>query len=69
MKVTRIEELTIGVYKIKWKGGGSSLASIGCDAQGRLWMAPSNWINMDKTYIDNCLEGIKYFKLIKAKKW
>ena len=69
MKATRIEELTIGVYKIKWKGGGSSLASIGCDAKGRWWMAPCNWINMDKTYIDNCLEGIKYFKLIKAKKW
>lgn len=69
MKVTRIEDLTFGVYKIKWKSGGSSLASVGYDAKGRWWMAPCNWINMDKTYIDEYLNNIKYFKLIKANKW
>lgn len=58
-----------GVYRIYWKNGGSSLASVGYDHSGRKWMAPCNWINMDKTYIDEHIGDIEKFKLIKENKY
>lgn len=33
----------LGVYRIWWKSGGSSVASIGNDYNGNRWMAPANW--------------------------
>ena len=32
-----------GIYKIYWKSGGSSLASIGSMHNGERWIAPINW--------------------------
>ena len=32
-----------GLYKIWWKSGGCSLASIGQDSDGNRWLAPTNW--------------------------
>lgn len=40
-------ELRHGLYLVRWKGdGGASLASVGSDAGGRRWYAPTNWITV-----------------------
>jgi hypothetical protein len=36
-------KLPLGVYRLYWKGGGYSLASIGQLDDGTHWFAPSNW--------------------------
>lgn len=36
--------MTHGVYVLRWKTGGESLASVGSDEWGRNWFAPSNWL-------------------------
>lgn len=33
----------LGIYKIYWKSGGSSVAAIGNDYEGNRWVAPANW--------------------------
>lgn len=35
--------LPLGLYRMFWKDGGSSLASIGQTYNGTRWFAPSNW--------------------------
>lgn len=35
-----------GLYKVYWREGGSSVAAVGCDRAGRLWLAPTNWITV-----------------------
>lgn len=35
---------TLGLYRLTWKKGGSSLASVGQDGHGRRWFSASNWI-------------------------
>jgi hypothetical protein len=37
-----------GVYRVFWKSGGSSLASVGSTYDGTRWMAPTNWTSADK---------------------
>lgn len=32
-----------GLYRVFWKSGGSSLASIGVTDDGGRWLAPTNW--------------------------
>ena len=40
--------LANGLYRIYWKDGDSSLAAVGCLANGTRWYAPTNWINLEK---------------------
>ena len=35
--------LDYGIYKIFWKSGGCSLASVGGTYNGTRWLAPTNW--------------------------
>jgi hypothetical protein len=35
-----------GLYRLHWKEGGASLASVGRDRYGRVWFAPTNWIKV-----------------------
>ena len=35
----------LGLYRIYWKSGGYSLASVGYTYNGTRWIAPSNWIS------------------------
>ncbi len=32
-----------GVYRLYWKSGGSSVASVGRLSYGGMWFAPANW--------------------------
>jgi hypothetical protein len=36
-------QLPLGVYRLFWKQGGSSLAAVGQLHDGTHWFAPSNW--------------------------
>lgn len=40
-----------GVYCLFWKGGGSSVASVGSLHDGSRWFAPSNWTSAVPTGI------------------
>lgn len=33
-----------GLYRIHWRSGGTSLASIGVTPDGGRWVAPTNWV-------------------------
>jgi hypothetical protein len=38
-----LDKLPIGIYRVYWQSGGSSLASVGMDYTGKRWIAPTNW--------------------------
>lgn len=64
--------LTHGVYKIYWKGGGKSLASIGYTYDGTNWFAPCNWTTESNTkplVASTDWGKIKKIKLIKLNKY
>lgn len=43
MTKDQAKKLSPGIYKIYWKNGGDSLASVGVDEKGDRWLAPTNW--------------------------
>lgn len=43
MTLKEAKKLKNGLYKIYWKDGGYSLASIGRLHNGKPWFAPDNW--------------------------
>lgn len=43
MKGEDVNALSLGLYRIYWYGGGSSLAAVGQDGHGCRWLAPINW--------------------------
>lgn len=45
MKFKDVKKLPLGVYRINWKSGGTSVATIGATANGGRWLAPSNWVS------------------------
>ena len=38
-----IKNCKLGLYRIYWKGGGSSVGAIGQLYDGERWIAPCNW--------------------------
>ena len=55
-----MKNLPHGIYRLYWKQGGSSVASVGSLADGTRWFAPSNWINVPSTDWSN----VSYVELI-----
>jgi hypothetical protein len=45
MKEEEVKQLVNGIYRIYWKSGGSSLASVGVTFNGGRWLAPINWVS------------------------
>jgi hypothetical protein len=45
-----VQQLKLGIYRVYWKTGGCSVASVGFFANGERWIAPANWINIDFNY-------------------
>jgi len=43
MKKSDVAKLKLGVYRIYWKSGGSSVAAVGALYDGTRWVAPANW--------------------------
>lgn len=52
MTKKQVRKLKFGVYRVWWKSGGNSVASIGFFADGTRWFSPSNWINKDKANLE-----------------
>lgn len=46
MNKNQIEKVVHGIYKIFWKEGGISVASVGSTPDGKRWFAPTNWTNV-----------------------
>jgi len=44
MTQAQANELPLGLYRIHWKDGGSSLAAVGYNYKGNHWFAPTNWL-------------------------
>lgn len=44
----KLADLSIahGLYIIHWREGGTSLAAVGFDADGKKWFAPTNWLTV-----------------------
>jgi Lar family restriction alleviation protein len=42
-RIEPTDAVPLGLYRIHWKTGGSSLAAVGMDHSGARWMAASNW--------------------------
>ena len=40
-----VEEMNHGLYRLHWKDGGTSLASVGSNQRGDRWYAATNWIS------------------------
>jgi hypothetical protein len=49
MNAKEAKNLSLGLYRLFWKSGGSSLASVGQDESGNKWIAPINWITPGAT--------------------
>jgi hypothetical protein len=51
--VTKLEArvLALGLYRLHWHTGGSSLASVGQLHDGTRWFAPCNWTSSGKAGI------------------
>ncbi len=46
------QKIKPGLYRVFWKEGGSSLASVGMKADGGMWLAPTNWIHPTENQSD-----------------
>jgi len=53
--MTQVEakDLAHGLYRINWKSGGFSLASVGSTHNGTRWYAPTNWVGFSPSP-NNC---------------
>ncbi len=49
MRRSEADKLRHGVYRLFWKGGGSSVAAVGSLHDGAAWYAPSNWVSATPT--------------------
>ncbi len=56
-----LHTVPLGIYKIFWKDGGTSLASVGNLHDGVRWIAPINWTSKDSPTgrMDECASDIK----------
>lgn len=62
MNKNEVKLLSSGLYKIYWKTGGTSQASVGVMADGGKWLAPTNWVA--PTSDPNIWKSIEKVKLI-----
>ena len=44
MKQEKAARLRNGIYIVYWKSGGKSIAAVGQKQNGKMWLAPINWI-------------------------
>jgi len=67
MKKKDVKALKTGLYEILWNTGGTSLASIGITANGKRWMAPTNW-SSGSTSNRIFWKGVKKVSIVKLAK-
>jgi hypothetical protein len=66
MKKKLFNSLKLGVYRVYWKSGGSSLAAIGQDHAGNRWVAPTNWTGEAKDDDSVKVAYVDMYKRIEA---
>ncbi len=44
MKKELVLQLGPGIYRVEWKDGSESIASVGIGPDGTRWIAPTNWV-------------------------
>lgn len=57
-------KLDHGLYKIYWKDGSCSMASVGSLHSGKRWFAPTNWTSKDHNIASSCWNKVKDVKCI-----
>lgn len=67
MKKNEIKNIKHGLYRIWWRLGGNSLASVGSTRSGRRWFAATNWINPEKEFFDEHYQAIRKLTLIRKR--
>jgi hypothetical protein len=65
-------QLEEGIYRLYWKEGGYSLAAVGFDKVGKVWYAPTNWVDHIPCYDWDKIEQVelietKWRELIETK--
>lgn len=50
MRRKEVDKISPGLYEVRWKSGGKSLAAVGITANGTRWLAPTNWISISYDY-------------------
>ena len=63
MTKKQINKLKFGCYRVWWKSGGYSVASLGFFRDGTRWLAPSNWITFP-TEFNNIWPSIRKMTFI-----
>lgn len=58
-----VNDLPNGVYRIHWEEGGESVASIGRNRRGEVWICPANWIS-GPVYLEEIISQIESVQLI-----
>ena len=46
MKKSEVQKISRGVYRVHWKGGGVSVATVGIAPDGDQRLPPTNWANV-----------------------
>lgn len=62
VKLPEVGKIKAGLYKVFWKSGGDSLASVGYGRDGKAWIAPTNWVWMQ--YFDDVIDRIEEMQSI-----
>lgn len=47
MTADEVRNLPLGVYRLHWASGGSSVAAVGQLHDGSRWIAPANWTSRE----------------------
>ena len=47
-----VKALRLGIYRLHWKSGGTSVASVGMIENGDKWMAPTNWVRPSENQLN-----------------
>lgn len=63
-----MKECELGIYEVFWKGGGSSIASIGMRDNGERWVAPTNWSSKKGSDPTGNLDGAERIELLYHRK-
>lgn len=50
MTQEQVKKMPHGLYRVYWKEGGYSLASMGSCYDGSRWICPCNWTHSDLSY-------------------
>lgn len=70
MKDKHVRKLKNGLYRVYWKDGGVSMASVGATPDGGRWLAPCNWTHPTSDQIEWVnVKRMEYFQPHESNGW